>query len=432
MTTAKQPHCNTCAEALTRRSFVKSTIGAAVAGSAITAPYVHTRKDVTIRVLGTHVTLQEDIRQRAMGDLGFNIEFEPKGSAAVLQKASLSPESFDLYEQWSNSIHVLWQSGSIQPIEKSRIVRWAEINSLTKTGKLTPEAQFGAGDAPYKILNVQSDGTLSAAPSQHISFLPYVHNVDSFGYNTRSIAAGKPYETESWSWLLNPDYQGKVGVVNAPTIGLFDLALAAQSLGLATFKDIGSMTRAEIDLLFEALSEYKKRGHFNGFWTSVPESVEFMKQGRVVIQSMFSPGVTALNGMNIPVIFAAPKEGYRGWHGVMCLSSATQGYAKDAAYEYMNWWLSGWPGAFIARQGYYISNPEHSRELLSDDEWRYWYLGEETRIPLRGTDGNISVKAGERRTGGSYEKRLSNIAVWNTVMPTYDYSLQKWYEFISL
>lgn len=116
----------------------------------------------------------------------------------------------------------------------------------------------------------------------------------------------------------------------------------------------------------------------------------------------------------------------------MCLSSATRGYAKDAAYEYMNWWLSGWPGAFIARQGYYISNPENSRELLSDDEWRYWYLGEETRIPLRGTDGNISVKAGDRRTGGSYEKRLSNIAVWNTVMPTYDYSLQKWYEFISL
>lgn len=50
---------------------------------------------------------------------------------------------------------------------------------------------------------------------------------------------------------------------------------------------------------------------------------------------------------------------------------------------------------------------------------------------LKGTDGLVSVKAGDVRTGGAYIKRLSNVAVWNTVMPTYDYSLRKWYEFIS-
>ena len=37
---------------------------------------------------------------------------------------------------------------------------------------------------------------------------------------------------------------------------------------------------------------------------------------------------------------------------------------KDAAYDYMNWWLSGWPGAFIAKQGYYISNPERSTAIF--------------------------------------------------------------------
>jgi putative spermidine/putrescine transport system substrate-binding protein len=33
-----------------------------------------------------------------MKDLGINIVFEPKGSAAVLQKAASRPGSFDLYE----------------------------------------------------------------------------------------------------------------------------------------------------------------------------------------------------------------------------------------------------------------------------------------------------------------------------------------------
>lgn len=395
------------------------------------APYVFAREKVKIRVLGTHVTLQEELRQRAMDDLGIELQFEARGSAAVLQKASVSPTSFDLYEQWSNSINVLWRSGSIQAIEKKRIQNWSEINPLTKTGKLSPSAKLGAGDAPYKILHVQDDNSLGPDHTDRLSFLPYVHNVDSYGYNTRAIAKGTPYETESWGWLLDDAYRGRVGIVNAPTIGLFDLALAAQTRGLVKFEDIGAMTKAELDQLFSVLLSYKKRGHFSGFWTSVPESVDFMASGRVDIESMFSPGVSALNGRGIPVVYAAPKEGYRGWHGVMCLSSATEGRQKDAAYEYMNWWLSGWPGAFIARQGYYISNPQRSRSELTEDEWDYWYEGKAARSDLSGTDGNISVRRGEIRTGGSYVKRLSNVAVWNTVMPTYEYSLQKWYEFIS-
>jgi putative spermidine/putrescine transport system substrate-binding protein len=183
--------------------------------------------------------------------------------------------------------------------------------------------------------------------------------------------------------------------------------------------------------LFDVLIDFKQKNHFSGFWTSVPESVRFMKSKRVVIQSMFSPAVSTLNGMNVPVTFAAPKEGYRGWHGVMCLSSKTQGRMKDVAYEYMNWWLSGWPGAFIARQGYYISNPERSRTFLSTAEYDYWYRGKAASEALRGTSGSVSVKAGDIRTGGSYETRFENVAVWNTVMPTYEYSLQKWYEFLS-
>lgn len=395
------------------------------------APYVFAKQKTTLRVLGTHVTLQEELRQQAMQDLGIDIVFEPKGSAAVLQKASISPESFDLYEQWSNSINVLWQSGSIQSIDTRRIANWNEINDLSKTGRLTANAQIGAGDAPHKILYVQDDEEIGANPTQNVSFLPYVHNVDSFGYNTKVIKPGIPYETESWGWLLDEEHAGKVAIVNAPTIGIFDLALAAQAKGLVQFKDIGAMTQLELDQLFNVLIRMKKDGHFSGFWTSVPESVNFMASDRVVIESMFSPAVSALKGQGIPVRYAAPKEGYRAWHGVMCLSSETEGRQKDIAYEYMNWWLSGWPGAFIARQGYYISNPQRSKSHLSQTEWDYWYDGKPAQQALKGTDGKTSVNLGDVRIGGSYQQRFSNVAVWNTVMPTYDYSLQKWYEFIS-
>ena len=416
----------------TRRDFIiDAAKNSAVASSIIYVPNIIAKKTQTVRVLGTHVTLQEDLRKHAMKDLGINLQFEPRGSASVLQKAATNPSSFDLYEQWSDSINILWSAKAIQPIETDKISLWSEINPLAKTGRIVESARFGFGDNPSKILYVQKDGSLSGKKTNQVSFMPYVHNVDSFGYNTNNISKGEPYLTESWSWLLDEKYKGKVGLINAPTIGLFDVALAAQAAGLMKFKDIGNMTISEIDTLFLILNKKKSEGHFSGFWTSVPQSIDYMVKDRVWIESMFSPAVSSIKGKGIPVTYASPKEGYRAWHGVMCLSSKTEGHVKDAAYEYMNWWLSGKPGAYIARQGYYISNPQRSRPYMSKAEWDYWYEGKPAIENLRGTDGKISVLAGSLRDGGSYIKRFSNIAVWNTVMDNYDYSLDKWYEFLN-
>jgi putative spermidine/putrescine transport system substrate-binding protein len=418
-------------DSFSRRTFLKTSVG--LAGSSLLAakaPYVFAKTPVTLRVMGTHVTLQEEIRQKAMADLGIHLTFEAKGESELVQKATTQPNQFDLYEQWTDSIRTLWHAQVIQPVDTERLTYWKEINDISKKGRITPDAPIGLGDAPYKILNVQSDGSLGTRFTGQISFLPYVHNVDSFGYNTNAIPKGVPYETESWGWLLDPKHKGKVGIVNAPTIGLFDLALAAQARGLMTFADMGNMTIEEIDQLFGILLELKKKKHFAGFWNTVPQSADFITSGRMNVGSMFSPAVSMANASGTPVTYAAPKEGYRAWHGVMCMSRECQGAVKDAAYDYMNWWLSGWAGAFIARQGYYISNPERSRPLLSITEWDYWYGGKPTNVPLKGTDGRVSVAAGDIRTGGSYINRFSHVAIWNTVMENYEYSLERWYEFL--
>lgn len=296
---------------------------------------------------------------------------------------------------------------------------------------MTPKAKLGAGDAPNKLLFIQPDGTLGGQPTDNVTFLPYVHNVDSFGYDASIVPRGVPFETESWAWLLDERWRGRVAIVNEPTIGLFDLALAVQAKGLAQFEDIGNLSEADLETLFKILEHYRHEGHFRGVWSSVPASVDLMSRGEAVIESMFSPAVFDLKGRGIDCVYASPKEGYRAWHGVMCLSSKTSGKVKDAAYEYMNWWLSGWPGAFIARQGYYISNPQRSREELSEAEWDYWYQGKPAATDLLGTTGQVVVKQGQRRDGGSYVKRFSNVAVWNTVMKSYEASLQHWNEFLA-
>ena len=99
--TGKSPH--SISPTQNRRSFLKGS--AAFGVTAGVTPFAIGKPPPTIRVLGAHVTLQEEIRQQAMADLGINIAFQPGGSAAVLQKASMAPHSFSQSAGWlSNAI----------------------------------------------------------------------------------------------------------------------------------------------------------------------------------------------------------------------------------------------------------------------------------------------------------------------------------------
>ena len=52
-------------------------------------------------------------------------------------------------------------------------------------------------------------------------------------------------------------------------------------------------------------------------------------------------------------------------HGGLSISAKVKGKQLDQAYEYINWWLDGWPAAFVARQGYYHSIPENAKKYWS-------------------------------------------------------------------
>ena len=59
--------------------------------------------------------------------------------------------------------------------------------------------------------------------------------------------------------------------------------------------------------------------------------------------------------------------------------------------------------------------------------------GRLSRLARRHHDQQASLvaKQGELRDGGSYETRMSNIAVWNSVMDEHQYLVSKWNEFLA-
>jgi putative spermidine/putrescine transport system substrate-binding protein len=257
--------------------------------------------------------------------------------------------------------------------------------------------------------------------------MPTVYNADTLGIRPDRI--GRP--VDSWAELLNPEFKGRASILNVPAIGIMDAAMAVEAAGRHRYADKGNMTRAEIDLTMQVLTEAKRAGQFRAFWRDFNESVNLMASGEVVIQSMWSPAVTKVRSMGVPCVYQPLKEGYRAWAQGMGIPRTTTGRRLDAAYEFINWFLSGWAGAFLNRQGYYSAVLSTAQKHMEPYEWAYWMEGKPAEKDIRAPDGTVMEKAGAVRDGGSFEQRMGSVACWNAVMDENDYMVRKWNEFIA-
>jgi putative spermidine/putrescine transport system substrate-binding protein len=413
---------------ITRRSFMKTT-AAGVAASALTGLSFQRIAEAAdgLRSIGLGVSEINEIQEKATKDLGFPVAGQALGYGEMFGKMLNQNDQYEIAEGYFNDMRVMGPAKVWQPIDTKKLKDWEKVTSLTKTGKLTAEASEGQGDAPFRLMWCDANGTITKGPSQYILLCPAWHNADSMGYNPK--ATGRAID--SWGELLNKEFKGKVALLNVPQIGVMDAALAIEALGLKKFGDKGNMTKEEIDFLVDYLIPLKKQGHFRAFWENFGQSVNLMVNGEVVLESMWSPAVAAIQAEGVPCVYSFPKEGMRGWHGGMAISAKVNGKQLDQAYEYINWWLDGWAAAFVARQGYYHSIPDNAKKYLKPEEWDYWYMGKPAAEDLPDPFGTIIIKKGDVRTGGSYWDRYSKINVWNSIMQENDYLVKRWTEFLS-
>ena len=57
--------------------------------------------------------------------------------------------------------------------------------------------------------------------------------------------------------------------------------------------------------------------------------------------------------------------------------------------------------------------------------------GQAAAQDIKGPDGSVLGKAGEKRDGGSYDDRMGGVACWDAVMDENDYMVRKWNQFIA-
>lgn len=433
---------------ISRRTFLK-TVGVAtgtVMGGALLAacapaapepaaeasgPEIITNQiaDVVLRQIGTGVSAMNEIQQKAQEDLGFTIQMTALSTTENNQRAVTQPGTWDIFDGEYFSLPLVVPSGNLMPLDVSRITEFDSISPIFTTGKLTEESVIAQGTAPHKVMFLTGEDSTEFAtePTGYATLIPTIYNADTLGY--RPDLVGRTIE--SWAELFNPEFAGKTSILNIPSIGIMDAAMVVESAGLMTFGDKGNMTQEEIDQITDILKEQKAAGQFRAFWETFDESVNLMASGEVVLQSMWSPAVTAVKAQGLPCIYAPLQEGYRAWGGGLGLNAALEGIALDAAYEYINWWNSGFAGGFVGRQGYYSAIPENAKAFMSENEWNFWYEGMEAAEDIVDPFGTTLESAGASRDGGSYWDRMGGVVVWNSVMTEQDYLVQKWNEFIA-
>jgi putative spermidine/putrescine transport system substrate-binding protein len=414
---------------ITRRSVLKGA-GALMGSTAIYAPAVHAQEPKVLRYLGTAVNQSTDIAKKVKEDTGITIEYVPVTTDEVAKRIVTQPNSFDIVDEEYFGLKKVIPSGNLLGMDAKRIKNVDKITPIFTKGELPGGKKIGdQGTAPKKVfyLEGQNSKVFAKSPTQWITLIPTVYNADTLGIRPDLIK--RPIE--SWKELLNPEFKGKASILNIPSIGIMDAAMVVEASGQHTYKDKGNMTKAEIDLTMKVMTEAKKAGQFRAFWKDFNESVNLMASGEVVIQSMWSPAVTAVRSKGIACTYQPLKEGYRAWAAGFGLPRTVTGKKADLAYEFINWFLDGWAGAFLNRQGYYSAVLDTAKSKMEPYEWAYWMEGKPAEKDIKAPDGTLLEKAGQTRDGGSYEARMGGVACWNAVMDENDYLVKKWNEFIA-
>ena len=170
------------------------------------------------------------------------------------------------------------------------------------------------------------------------------------------------------------------------------------------------MTEKEVDTVIAFLKEKKKEGHFRAMWKAYGELVNLMASEEVWIADAWWPVV-------VEVAEQGPPGALRRRQGrlsrlVQRLRHRRQlQEPRRSAYEWLNFWMEGYPGARQSEIGYFSTVDNYEKYL----------------------DPKLvkEVYGGEGRDGGSLADRAERVFVWNTRPKNLEYYTEKWNEFLA-
>jgi putative spermidine/putrescine transport system substrate-binding protein len=452
---------------LTRRELIQRTTAAGLA-----APVVRFAAPPAVqplRVLTMGIEWPKGMHEQAQLDLGFPILLQVASSRQQIDAVLTRPDSFDVFAGYSYQAMRVWFAGHLRPVDTRQVGAWPDFYKLFAWGKLTPGSScpYGVGDAPFRSLFLRTrttglptssaDATRTteivqwidertgkphggASMPRYVVGAPAHFAAESLGYLLDVIPRAPGHV--SWAELLNRRWKGRVAVQNEPAEGLVDLGRAAQTLRILRIRNLGAMTIPEVDRLVKVLTIYRKQGQFRPPWSSFNDVVNLMASKDVALSPVWPSAAARIAAEGVKIIYANPPEGYRGSCSSIGISARVpNGPRLDACYAYLNWLYTGYFGAAMMRQGYYVANGSRLAfwidtygSSLADSpfipaEYRYWYEGKPAPYDLPDLKGVPAIKRGTRREGGSLETRMCRCTAWSSYFHSAGYQARRFKDF---
>jgi putative spermidine/putrescine transport system substrate-binding protein len=294
-----------------------------------------------LRHAGPPVAAIPAIAEQATKDLGFTVQMQASENTDLLNRFLTQSSAIDCADVSLTFLRYLIGRDILQTIPVAKAMNWDKTIPLFTKGEY-PDGRKASrqGTMPLNVLyatSAEGSKVTNGTPTEWITGMPTVTNADTLG--VRPDLVERPIS--SWADLLSPEFKAKAALQDGPAVGSMDVALALEARGDIKYGDKGNMTKAEIDKTMAVLIELKKAGHFRAFWSSFDQSVNLMASGEVVIQSMWSPAVTAVRSRGIACTYRPLKEGFRGWGYTLGVMKHVNGMKLDAFYDYLNWYTGG-------------------------------------------------------------------------------------------
>ena len=136
---------------ISRRKMLKLGTGTtAAAVAALYAPSVISSDPITLRYLGTAVSMGDEVQKKLFEDTGLKVKFIAVTTDEVTKRVLTQPNSFDLVDTEYFSLPKLVPSGNILGMDTKRIKEWDNVTSAFTKGEVAGKKIGDQGTAPKR------------------------------------------------------------------------------------------------------------------------------------------------------------------------------------------------------------------------------------------------------------------------------------------
>ena len=254
----------------------------------------------------------------------------------LLAKLQAGGTGYDVIVPSDTMVEIMVKSDVVQPLDMSKIPNFENV------GK------------DYKGLFYDPDNEYS---------VPYQWGTTGILYNKKELG-----EITSWDAMWNPEYEGKIAMIDElPEI----LGAAYLDLGYS----INNTEQKALDEVKAHLKEQKPllRGYFAS--TEIRPAVQ---NGDLLLGHSYSGDAFIAISEDENLDYAVPEEGALRWFDNMCIPKGAKNV--DLAHEFINYILAKKPGAKLSNFTYYNTPNEAALPLIDEElkQMPYYSPSEET------------------------------------------------------